>query len=124
MKLRNSKLARHPQTLWLRRALFQVHLWTGLALALYVCVISLSGSAVVFRHEMDLALCPRIILVKPSGPQMSAAQLADAARRAAAPRLFSSSNASIEVRGPRVPGAAVEVWYLSRRGRLERLFDP
>ena len=28
------------------------------------------------------------------------------------------------MRGPRVPGAAVEIWYLNPRGRLERLFDP
>jgi uncharacterized iron-regulated membrane protein len=30
----------------------------------------------------------------------------------------------VEVRGPRVPGAAVEVWYFVRQGRVERLFDP
>ncbi len=42
---------------WPRRALFQVHLWTGLIFALYVLVVSLSGSAIVFRHEMDHAFC-------------------------------------------------------------------
>ncbi len=92
-------------------------------MALYVVVISLSGSAVVFRHEIDLALCPQIILVRPSGPRLSDAQLAAAARRAA-PQRFLPSNIDVEVRGPRVPGAAAEVWYLSPRGRFERLFDP
>ena len=29
-----------PQRVWLRRALFQVHLWTGLILGLYVVVLS------------------------------------------------------------------------------------
>jgi uncharacterized iron-regulated membrane protein len=43
---------------WLKRALFQVHLWTGIALGLYVLLISLSGSVIVFRREMDRALCP------------------------------------------------------------------
>ena len=42
----------------LRRALFQVHLWIGIALGLYVLLISVSGSVIVFRREMDRALCP------------------------------------------------------------------
>ncbi len=40
-----------PQQVGLRRALFQVHLWVALVLGLYVLVISLSGSAIVFRRE-------------------------------------------------------------------------
>ncbi|MGE0865286.1 MAG: PepSY-associated TM helix domain-containing protein [Vicinamibacterales bacterium] len=41
---------------WLRRALFQVHLWTGLAVGLYVFVSGVSGSALVFHEELaDLA---------------------------------------------------------------------
>ncbi len=122
MTLADSKLARQPQALWVRRALFQLHLWTGLGFGLYICMISLSGSAIVFRHEMDRALCPQIIMVKPSGPRMSDAQLAAAARRSF--RRFPRANVQIEVRGPRVPGAAVEVWYLFRRDRIERLLDP
>jgi uncharacterized iron-regulated membrane protein len=42
----------------LRRVLFQVHLWLGIALGLYVLFISVSGSVIVFRREMDRALCP------------------------------------------------------------------
>jgi uncharacterized iron-regulated membrane protein len=41
----------------LRRALFQVHLWTGLATGIYVFFICLSGSAIIFRREMDHAFC-------------------------------------------------------------------
>jgi len=119
-------LAHRPQTLWLRRALFQVHLWTGLGASLYILVICLSGSAIVYRHEMDLALCPRIILVPPSGARLSDAQLAAAAVSAARRRPFpgARSTARVEVRAPRVPGAAVEVWYFQRGVRLERLLDP
>jgi uncharacterized iron-regulated membrane protein len=43
-----------PQRVWLRRALFQVHLWTGIALGLYVVMLSLTGSALVYRTELDL----------------------------------------------------------------------
>lgn len=42
----------------LQRALFQVHLWIGIAISLYVLLISVSGSVIVFRREMDRALCP------------------------------------------------------------------
>jgi uncharacterized iron-regulated membrane protein len=42
----------------LRRAFFQIHLWLGIALSLYVLVISVSGSVIVFRRELDRALCP------------------------------------------------------------------
>jgi uncharacterized iron-regulated membrane protein len=42
----------------LQRAFFQIHLWIGIALSLYVLVISLSGSVIVFRRELDRALCP------------------------------------------------------------------
>jgi uncharacterized iron-regulated membrane protein len=42
----------------LQRALFQVHLWTGIAISLYVLLISLSGSVIVFRRELDRWLCP------------------------------------------------------------------
>jgi uncharacterized iron-regulated membrane protein len=100
-----------------------VHLWTGLAAGLYVLVICLSGSAIVYRREMNLAFCPQIILVRPSGPRLTDAQLA-AAARSASQRRFRAADAQIEVRGPRVAGGAVEVWYVQRGFRAERLLDP
>jgi len=42
----------------LQRAFFQIHLWVGIALSLYVLVISVSGSVIVFRRELDRAMCP------------------------------------------------------------------
>ena len=50
---------RQPQTLRFRRALLQVHLWSGIGLGLYVLVISLSGSVLVFRDELNLISVPR-----------------------------------------------------------------
>lgn len=38
-----------PQTTFFRRALFQVHLWMGIAFGLYVLVISISGSAILLK---------------------------------------------------------------------------
>ncbi len=60
---------RSPQRVWLRRAVFQVHLWLGLALTLYAVVIGLSGAALVFRPEMERALRPELFhLQTASGP--------------------------------------------------------
>lgn len=41
-----------PQTVWWRRVLFQVHLWIGVALGLYLIAISISGSILVFQREL------------------------------------------------------------------------
>ena len=47
------KFIHRPQQVFLRKALFQVHLWVGLFLALYVALIGLSGSILVFREELQ-----------------------------------------------------------------------
>lgn len=44
-----------PQTLFLRRALFQVHLWTGLAIGLWALGIGITGSILVFHRQFDEA---------------------------------------------------------------------
>lgn len=43
----------HPEKLWAHRALFQVHLWLGMFAGLYILVMSLSGSLIVFRNELE-----------------------------------------------------------------------
>ncbi len=35
-----------------------MHLWGGVGLSLYILVICVSGSAIVFRRELDKTLCP------------------------------------------------------------------
>lgn len=46
------RLLERPQQVFLRRALFQLHLWAGLLLALYVIAIGVSGSILVFKEEL------------------------------------------------------------------------
>ena len=41
-----------PNRTWLRRALFQIHLWVGVAVGVYMVFIGLTGSAVVFRRDL------------------------------------------------------------------------
>jgi len=45
---------RQPQRVFLRKALFQIHLWLGLALGLYIVMLSITGSALVFLREMSI----------------------------------------------------------------------
>jgi uncharacterized iron-regulated membrane protein len=50
----------------LRRAVFQVHLWLGVLLGLYTVVSGLTGSALVFRTQIDRALAPSLFAVSAS----------------------------------------------------------
>lgn len=46
------KWVRYPQNQWFRKVLFQVHLWVGIGVGLYVAAISVSGSAIVCSREI------------------------------------------------------------------------
>ena len=71
-----------PQNLWFRRAFFQIHLWLGIGVGLYVLAISLSGSAVVFARELTTRYARKPVILNVSGPPLSAEQLTQAAERA------------------------------------------
>lgn len=66
------KFIQRPQQVLLRKALFQVHLWVGLFLALYVVLIGLSGSILVFREELQelTGSTPRFPGVELAAPQI------------------------------------------------------
>ena len=51
-----------PQSLPVRKFLFQIHLWTGIVAGLYVIVISLTGSAIVLRREIETRLQKHIVV--------------------------------------------------------------
>jgi uncharacterized iron-regulated membrane protein len=42
-----------PRRLWWRKAIFQIHLWVGLVLCLYVLIIGVTGSILVFESEIE-----------------------------------------------------------------------
>jgi len=48
-----------PQSVPVRKVLFQIHLWLGIIIGLYICMISMTGSAAVFYR--DLAVTPWVI---------------------------------------------------------------
>jgi uncharacterized iron-regulated membrane protein len=75
------KWSRCPQTLW-RRIAFQIHLCMGVVLSLYVIVLSLTGSVLVYRVELTRLLDVRRPVFDPSVRSLSADELRDAAVRA------------------------------------------
>lgn len=73
---------RQPQSVRLRRAVFQVHLWSGLGIGLYVIAISISGSILVYRSELRQTFEPQPRLVEIVGERMTEEELTAAAERA------------------------------------------
>jgi hypothetical protein len=49
---------RQPQKTGLRRAVLQVHRWSGIGLGLYIFFISVTGSVLVYRNELYVAALP------------------------------------------------------------------
>lgn len=73
---------RQPQRVWLRKALFQIHLWTGIGVGIYVLLVSVSGSAIVFRNDIYAASTSPVIIVQPVGERLTADQIGEAAKQA------------------------------------------
>ncbi|HEY8518905.1 MAG TPA: PepSY-associated TM helix domain-containing protein [Gammaproteobacteria bacterium] len=105
-----------PQTVPFRKALLTLHSWVALVLGVYIVVISVSGSAVVFRRELNVWLVPRTVAV--AGERLSGGELHAAVQAAYAGHVV------LEVREPQSVDRPVRV-ALERNGqRHERLFDP
>ena len=72
----------HPQNVWLRKAIFQLHLWSGIAIGLYVLMVSVTGSIIVYRNELYAAATRDPIIVTESGTPLTDEDLKAAAARA------------------------------------------
>lgn len=110
--------ARQPQKIWLRRALFQVHLWSGIAVGLYILLISISGSVLVYRNELYRATAREPVIPQGSGPLLTDDQLSAAARQ-----LYPSYRVE-RIGRARNPNQAVDVWLTEGNAITQRLFDP
>ena len=112
------KWKRRPQNVWLRKALFQVHLWTGIGLGLYVLLMSVTGSALIFRRELARTLSRETRVAAGPGARLSEDELKLAAKRAypdyEVTRVWLRKN----------PDQAVEIWLERRDKKLQRLFNP
>jgi len=100
----------------LRRAVFVVHLWVGLSLGLLAAVIGVTGSLLVFRHEIDSRLAPALLRVEPVGyAQPPEAMLA------AVERAYPEERVQ-HLMMPPGPTDAAEFWM--RKGALRVFVDP
>jgi uncharacterized iron-regulated membrane protein len=94
---------RQPQSFWIRKALFQIHLWTGIGVGLYILVISVTGSAVVYSGELyRWATPPRLVIVAAGLPMTddhlrAAAERAYPGYRVTKLYKFSGQNAPVEI---------------------------
>ncbi len=108
---------RQPQKMWLRRAFFQAHLWSGIALGLYIFLISVTGSTLVYWNELYRAATPQPIVSKGPGPALADGQLTAAAKRAY------PGYRVVKISRARNPDQAVAI-NLQRGDRMKyRLFD-
>jgi len=109
---------RRPQGVWLRRALFQIHLWTGIGTGLYVVLISVTGSAIVFRNEIYKNAGSGARIVQDRGIKLPADELKKRIREK-----YPSNTLSFVFEGKQ-PTTATEVWMEHGKERVQRLFDP
>jgi len=109
---------RQPQKVWLRRAIFQVHLWSGIAAGLYIVFISVTGSVLVYRNELYEAATPVPLISQATTPTLSDEELAAAATRAHPGYTVAG------LRRPSAPDEAVEVTLRRADASRSRLFDP
>src|SRR6185436_9749618 len=96
---------RQPQTLWIRRALFQVHLWAGLAIGLYLVLLSVTGSVLVYRIEMDRMFATTRPTYDANAKRLSTDEMREAVQRAYPGWNVTRQGDSITRRNP-----VIEVW--------------
>jgi uncharacterized iron-regulated membrane protein len=108
-----------PQRTWVRRAAFQVHLWIGLAIGLYVVMLSLTGSVLVYRVELDRWMATPRPEFRPGEPPLSTERLHDAAAAAYPGWEVTRVGDRISRRNP-----TIEIWVERDGVKKERLFDP
>ena len=115
-----SRWVQAPQGVWLRKAVFQVHLWTGIGLGAYVFVICVTGSVLVYRNELYRAFSPQPVIVDNPG---AAAPLGEDGLERVAIEAY-PGYAVQEVRPGRTEDQAVEITLTRDGDRVRRLFDP
>jgi len=102
----------------LRGWFFQVHLWTGIGAGLYVLAMSLSGSALVFREELEALYPGKARTVRVRGDRAPLEEV----RKTVARRFPGYKVAWI--REPERPDQAYDVWFEKGEDARLALVDP
>ncbi len=109
---------RQPKNIWLRRALFQMHLWSGIFFGVYILMMSVTGSVLVYSNELFNAATPDPILATSSAPRLTDNQLSAAATRSYPGYKVVKLGRALN------PDQAVDVWLRRSDSTKQRLFDP
>jgi uncharacterized iron-regulated membrane protein len=112
------KWKKRPQIVWPRKALFQVHLWTGIGLGLYILLMSVTGSALIFRRELTRSLAREPRVAAGPGARMTEDELKQVAKRAYPD--YEATRVSLR----KNPDQAAEILLERRDKQLRRLFNP
>jgi len=108
----------HPQSFWLRKLVFQVHLWSGLAIGMYVVIICISGSILIFRSELRQTFEPTPRFVTVANTRLSEDEL-----NAVVNRAYPDHSVS-RILEREDPARAITVTLDQNGQRLQILFDP
>jgi uncharacterized iron-regulated membrane protein len=77
------RFVHQPRQLLLRRVLFQIHLWAGVGVGLYLAAMGITGAILVFHEELEHALHHELLQVADAaGPQASVREVMRSAREA------------------------------------------
>ena len=98
-----------------RRALFTLHQWVGLAAGLFLIVISVSGSALVFENDIDRVMNPASSYVTP-GTQLLPIETMIAQLKTAYP--------SEQITGVSIGERPNYAYAFSLRSRLTAMVNP
>ncbi|MGA2880566.1 MAG: PepSY-associated TM helix domain-containing protein [Bryobacteraceae bacterium] len=107
-----------PQTTWLRKATFQLHLWSGIGIGVYVLLVSVTGSVLVYRNELYRAATRDPIIVAESGARLNDEQLKGAAK------IAYPGNRVVLMSRARNPNQAVSISLKEGTHVKNRLFNP
>jgi len=110
-QLHERRMKTHSSKLTLRRRLYVLHLSLGLAAGLWFSVAGVTGSVLVFRHEVDRVLNPQLLTVEPRGEMAPLETVLRSVENA-----FPSGR-PLRIGFPRAPDGTFEVWLDSNDGR-------
>lgn len=110
---------RRPQQVALRRLNFQVHLWAGIIVTLYLIVIGVTGSVLVFRPEIQ-----RLCGLQPWQQMFTSAPVADIATVVERLKAAYPARRIVSVDAPGPEEATFVGVVESRRGRVKVACGP
>jgi uncharacterized iron-regulated membrane protein len=114
-----SNVIHNPRRLFLRRALFQIHLWSGIFLTIYVVIIAVTGSILVFEDEFTATTLP---------PMLSRYDPADVASIETVMRAFEAACPQCNATNLQTPSPAVPAYQIRAvnpgRRTLHLVADP